>query len=1201
MITRYAVQLTMAVAAWAVHGAAPYASARAAEPPRLEAQSRFPNLLGDTDRPLRYRPDGDDFVIDNGAEFFNRPLYGGNSAFRVDGGDKPEFSLYLPGRGGNLRLGVCVAAGTGPRCLWLHDATRITTRYRPGELHYEIRDARLGAGGRISVVALAYAATEGLGVKVQGAGLPAATQLVVAFGAGDGKRGRRDGDIGTEAVPIGEYFQFSPDAARGARIEPGANGFRVVAPHATISITAASRAGSGNATTVNATGAVATAANATAATTGAVGAAAVNAAPLVTRHDAAQWQHLDALLGSAPPSNADVDVNADAGTGTGTGTGVAVARIALAAAPVHLAVQVTARAGAQEQDVYRAVGAATLDTDRAAARLLPAFQTAELAERFDQARQHFDHLRHRVRIDTPDPYLNAAMGALNVAADAVWDDGQGAIMHGAVAWRTKLLGWRGPYALDALGWHDRARANIDAWTGRQNTSPIPAQIPAPEAATNLARSETALHSNGDLSTSHYDMNLVFIDSLLRHLLWTGDKALAQAVWPVLERHLAWERRLFRRPFGADQLPLYDAYAAIWASDDLYYNGGGATHTSAYNAWHNAMAARIAAWLGKDATPYTTEAAAIRQAMRTHLWMPQQGAFAEYRDALGAQLLHPHYALWSFYHTIDAQVPTPFEAARMAAALDRDRRAIPVRGPGVPGDRPYRVLPTTDWMPYSWSINNVVMGENLHTALAYWQAGRSETAFEITKGALLASLYMGISPGNIGTMNYLDVYRREAQRDFADGAGVMARTLVEGLFGVQPDALSGVLTVRPGLPHAWDHASLAHPDVNVAYRRHGQRERWTISQAGQRFPQLAFELPARAANVVVVRVNGKPARWRNVDDAVGAPRLRIDTPLGASAAIEIVWGGATIDARVARLKAGAGAQEGFTRYRQGAFAWWQQVPDAVASTASTASAPAQTVASSASVAAAQCVASGPSWLDGAPVQARTVDLSPWFNDEVTQLFKPGKYVTPRSPYATLALPAQGAGAWAGHVQELPEIDDAGLRALGGTLTLPNGLHFATPPAGANIMFTSQWDNYPRQVIVPLQGQARRAFLLMAGSTNHMQSRIDNGVIEVTYRDGISTRVALRNPDNWWPIEQDYLIDDFQFPFCGQLPLRVDLKTARAQVPATGKHPANGRRIAGGAATVIELPLDPARQLQSITVRALANDVVLGVMGVTLDQP
>ena len=70
------------------------------------AQKIWPNLADNIDRPLRYRPDGADFVIEQGAEFFNRPLYGGNTAFRVDGGDKPEFVLYLPGRGGNLRLEI---------------------------------------------------------------------------------------------------------------------------------------------------------------------------------------------------------------------------------------------------------------------------------------------------------------------------------------------------------------------------------------------------------------------------------------------------------------------------------------------------------------------------------------------------------------------------------------------------------------------------------------------------------------------------------------------------------------------------------------------------------------------------------------------------------------------------------------------------------------------------------------------------------------------------------------------------------------------------------------------------------------------------------------------------------------------------------------------------------------------------------------
>ena len=70
------------------------------------------------DRPLRYWPIGTDFVITNGAEFFNRPLYCLNSAFRIDGGDKPEFSLYLPGRGGNLRFGIKTSAGVK----WLNDA-----------------------------------------------------------------------------------------------------------------------------------------------------------------------------------------------------------------------------------------------------------------------------------------------------------------------------------------------------------------------------------------------------------------------------------------------------------------------------------------------------------------------------------------------------------------------------------------------------------------------------------------------------------------------------------------------------------------------------------------------------------------------------------------------------------------------------------------------------------------------------------------------------------------------------------------------------------------------------------------------------------------------------------------------------------------------------------------------------------------------
>jgi len=36
-------------------------------------------------------------------------------------------------------------------------------------------------------------------------------------------------------------------------------------------------------------------------------------------------------------------------------------------------------------------------------------------------------------------------------------------------------------------------------------------------------------------------------------------------------------------------------------------------------------------------------------------------------------------------------------------------------------------------------------------------------------------------------------------------------------------------------------------------------------------------------------------------------------------------------------------------------------------------------------------------------------------------------------------------------------------------------------------------------------------------------------------------------------------------------------------------------------VLDLALDPAKQLQSLTVRTLCNDVVIGLMSATLERP
>ena len=45
----------------------------------------------------------------------------------------------------------------------------------------------------------------------------------------------------------------------------------------------------------------------------------------------------------------------------------------------------------------------------------------------------------------------------------------------------------------------------------------------------------------------------------------------------------------------------------------------------------------------------------------------------------------------------------------------------------------------------------------------------------------------------------DMARGEAQRDFADAVGINSRALIEGLFGVHPNAIAGILTIAPGFP------------------------------------------------------------------------------------------------------------------------------------------------------------------------------------------------------------------------------------------------------------------------------------------------------------------------------------------------------------------------------------------------------------------
>ena len=752
---------------------------------------------------------------------------------------------------------------------------------------------------------------------------------------------------------------------------------------------------------------------------------------------------------------------------------------------------------------------------------------------FETDEKAMRQLASRIEFHTPDPYINTLGGALVVAADGDWDGETW--LHGCIGWRMPLAGWRAGYLGDVLGWNDRAKSHFDAYAKSQVKN-VSADIPHPtqDSKQQMARSEkrwhTQMYSDGYICRNpnrndqmhHYDMNLNYIDELLWHFQYDADKAYLKKMWPVLKSHLAWEKR----NFDPDGDHLYDAYCCIWASDALYYSGGAVTHSSAYNYRGNRLAARIAQLIGEDSQPYKNEADAILKAMNDRLWLKDKGHWAEYQDLMGLKRVHESAAVWSIYTPIDCGSCSTQQAYQATKYIDREIPHIAVANTG------YSTIATSNWLPYSWSINNVAAAEVMHTALAYFVAGRNEEGFRLMKANILDQMYYGRSPGNFGQVSTYDAARGECYRDFGDCIGISARTLLQGLFGIQPHALFGDCILQPGFPESWDSASVHTPYIDYSFRRNGD--------------QLVFDISQRFAQPLkmVLRLNLGLGRFLEVQGSADAHQvIRVKAPVKLP---EVEMTGAY---EMPAREPANGLEE----------------PDAGA-------------------------------------KYNKVSIDKLLNANVADIFK-NEYRSPRPPYTTLQIPLQGVGEWC-HPQIRPDINDSVFRSLIVKDELAVvGVPFRTLAQGRNIVYTSLWDNYPDSVSIPINSSASKAWLLMAGSTNHMQCRIANGIVVAQYKDGSSDTLQLVNPDNWCPIEQDYYVDGKAFRTIAPRPYRISLATGKVGrdlgqlLDIKGVEP---RLIPGGAAQLLCLPLNPKKKLLSLTLRTLSNDVVIGLMAITLQR-
>ena len=341
--------------------------------------------------------------------------------------------------------------------------------------------------------------------------------------------------------------------------------------------------------------------------------------------------------------------------------------------------------------------------------------------------------------------------------------------------------------------------------------------------------------------------------------------------------------------------------------------------------------------------------------------------------------------------------------------------------------------------------------------------------------------------------------------------------VQGLFGIIPDAMNEKLLLRPGFPQLWNHASINTSDIDFSFKRSGRTDIYSIDQHFQK--KLTVELQVRACSdsVSSVRVNGKTVSWKLVENAGEYPVISITTT--ESGKIEIDYAGHALDKTIAeqtvkygdiwefnthsfinkifdpqqvvsniiltknglkgKISGTTGHRTLFVQLTQGQMTWWQPINIEI-------SAPAKSIEKAFSeVNITNC---------------EPVNIDRYFNDSLSHIFE-NKYLSPRSPYTTLQIPTQGIGEWC-HPKETAEIDDSGIRRLSknGLIETKLGVSFRTPATGKNIAFTSQWDNFPKKLEMPLSGSASHAYLLMAGTTNQMQTHFVNGEVVVEYADG-----------------------------------------------------------------------------------------------------
>ncbi len=849
----------------------------------------------------------------------------------------------------------------------------------------------------------------------------------------------------------------------------------------------------------------------------------------------------------------------------------------------------TAAFGVGDDEVFWAVEA--VDATAAGGVIASANPARAFAEAADRL-----HDVECVQIETPEARLDASVAAVCHAVDGNCERDPAIFRHGCMAFSIRFIGWRVICGATAFGWHGRVRENTAFYLARQKQTDPLRPRPDPDATKLLCHEGpmSRFYGRGSIERQYftmYDVQSQFFDQTLRDWRWTADAEMERLLRPALELHLEWMRECF----DPDDDGLYESYINTLPTDTVWYNGGGSAEESAYAYTAHRAAADLARRAGdRDGSArHEARAAKIQRAMREILWLKDRGHFGLYVEQGGHRRVHADAWVYSVFLPIDSGLTNPEEALESLYYTEWALERIPLPFGGV-------LCQPSNWVPWKWSVRDMFGGDLAHLALAYFQTGLGDEGYELLLGATLESAYASVVPGAFSHIG--------AGTDFADNTHMFARAVVEGLFGYAPDYPNGVVTIRPAFPSAWPSASIHTPDFTLDYRQDSDADRYRLSLTQP--AAVVFQLAVRADKILRLTLDGREISGQ-IEPGFGCTQLTVQAPAGRAAELIIELGSrlphsapVAIEASVgeevhlpcthgrvgevrdlhgvlhrprsdetgvrAHLAHKTGHHLVLVRCVCGELPRWQVFKLHVTDPAATLALAVRTPHVAAKNAAWDCL-----------------DLAPHCNGDVRAIFQ-HRYLSPRPPTCSVRLGTDGYSAWTFPYWNLPPppIDLSQVPALvdeAGRIMTPQQVPFARFADERNIAFTSLWDNWPACVEISVNRTADTVWLLVCGSTFPMQTRIANAEFRFRYADGETERLELVPPFNFWMlcswggVDYSYELDGFCFP--PQPPPQVQLgENCRAMV--------------------LSWKLRPGVVLASVTLETLSEDVVIGLMGLSL---